>query len=131
MFFVVRGSKRFALTFAILLGVLSTGFVIAHQCQSMSINKVAMHDDPSNINSAPVVVSEPLIFPSDSGRLIYRGCTIFFIFVLLFGRKLLNLRALRSRYCNWISLSFKLVPVYLSQVFHLALTRSQLGIIRI
>jgi hypothetical protein len=54
-----------------------------------------------------------------------------FIVVFLLGTKLLDLRAPRSRLNSFMNLSRELVSVYRPQIFQLALSRPQLGVIRI
>lgn len=135
---LTKRNRPLALIFALFLAVFSTGNVIAHQFHSESSDQVAMQQHHSNVDSGSTVatkpqnvLSKPLNISSDTGHIIYRSCAALFIFALLFGRRLVNLRAVRSRLESLLNLSWKLVLVNHPQVFHLALTRPQLGVIRI
>lgn len=128
---VAKSNKRLALLFAIFLAVFSTGMVIAHQCQSISSNQVAMQHQYSNTDSKSTAVTKPLNVTSNRERLIDSGCAAIFIVVLLFGRKLIDLRAPRSRLKSLMSLSRELASVYRPQIFQLTLSRTQLAVIRI
>jgi|UniRef100_UPI004049CD87 hypothetical protein len=128
---VAKSNKRLALLFAIFLAVFSTGMVIAHQCQSISSNQVAMQHQYSNTDSKSTAVTKPLNVTSNRERLIDSGCAAIFIVVLLFGRKLIDLRAPRSRLNSLMSLSRELASVYRPQIFQLTLSRTQLAVIRI
>ena len=128
---VAKSNKRLALLFAIFLAVFSTGMVIAHQCQSISSNQVAMQHQYSNTDSKSTAVTKPLNVTSNRDRLIDSGCAAIFIVVLLFGRKLIDLRATRSRLNSLMSLSRELASVYRPQIFQLTLSRTQLAVIRI
>jgi hypothetical protein len=128
---VVKSNKRLALIFAIFLAVFSTGLVIVHQCQSMSSSQVAVQHNHSNHESASTAAINSLNVNSETERLIDTGCAALFIVVLLFGRKLLDLRAPGSRLARIMTLSREFKAAYRPQVFHLALSRPQLGVIRI
>jgi hypothetical protein len=128
---VAKSNKRLALLFAIFLAVFSTGMVIAHQCQSISSNQVSMQHQYSNTDSKSTAVTKPLNVTSNRERLIDSGCAAIFIVVLLFGRKLIDLRAPRSRLNSLMSLSRELASVYRPQIFQLTLSRTQLAVIRI
>jgi len=128
---VAKSNKRLALLFAIFLAVFSTGMVITHQCQSISSNQVAMQHQYSNTDSKSTAVTKPLNVTSNRERLIDSGCAAIFIVVLLFGRKLIDLRAPRSRLKSLMSLSRELASVYRPQIFQLTLSRTQLAVIRI
>jgi len=128
---VAKSNKRLALLFAIFLAVFSTGMVITHQCQSISSNQVAMQHQYSNTDSKSTAVTKPLNVTSNRERLIDSGCAAIFIVVLLFGRKLIDLRAPRSRLNSLMSLSRELASVYRPQIFQLTLSRTQLAVIRI
>ena len=128
---VAKSNKLLALLFAIFLAVFSTGMVIAHQCQSISSNQVAMQHQYSNTDSKSTAVTKPLNVTSNRERLIDSGCAAIFIVVLLFGRKLIDLRAPRSRLNSLMSLSRELASVYRPQIFQLTLSRTQLAVIRI
>jgi hypothetical protein len=109
---VAKSNKRLALLFAIFLAVFSTGMVIAHQCQSISSNQVAMQHQYSNTDSKSTAVTKPLNVTSNRERLIDSGCAAIFIVVLLFGRKLIDLRAPRSRLNSLMSLSLRLKTLF-------------------
>jgi hypothetical protein len=129
---IVAGSnKRLAVFFAISLAVFSTGLVIAHQCHSVSSNQVTMQHNHSDHSSAPTSATKSLNFSSNTDRLIDSGCAALFIVVLLLGKKLFDLGAPNSSINRLISLSRDYVTAYRPQVFHLALSRPQLGVIRI
>jgi hypothetical protein len=126
-----KSNRQLALLIAIFLAVFATGMVIAHQCHSVSGDQVAMQHQLSNTDSKSTVATKPLDIASNRERLIDTGCAAIFIVVLLLGRKLLDVRAPSSRLRSFMGLSRELVSVYRPQVFHLALTRPQLGVIRI
>lgn len=128
---VDKSNKRLALLFAIFLAVFSTGMVIVHQCQSISSNQVTMQHNYSDHDSAPTTATKPLNATSNTERLIDSGCAALFIVVLLFGKIQLNLKAPRSTLNSLMALSRDLATSYRPQVFHLALSRPQLGVIRI
>jgi hypothetical protein len=128
---VAKSNKRIALLFAIFLAVFSTGMVIAHQCKSMSSNQVTMQHNYSDHDSAPTAATKPLNAISNTERFIDSGCAVLFFVVLLFGRKLFKLRAPRSRLNGFVNSVRDLSAVYRPQVFHLALSRPQLVVIRI
>jgi hypothetical protein len=127
-----KSNQHLALLFAIFLAIFSTGLVIAHQCNSTSSNPVSTQHHHSDALSGSSVASNPLNVLSDSNeRLIDSGCVALFIVVLLLGRKYLDLRAPRSplhRFVNSVRVS---AVIYRPQVFQLALSRPQLGVIRI
>lgn len=127
-----NSKKRLALLFAIFFAVFSTGLVIAHQCNSISNDQIAMQQHLSGADSVLTVAANPLSVPSNSsGRLIDGGCVALFIVVFLFGRKYFDFRASRLRLNSFATFGRELVTVYRPQVFHLALSRPQLGVIRI
>jgi len=128
---VVKSNKRLALIFAIFLGVFSTGMVIVHQCQSMSSSQVAMPHNHSNHESASTAAINSLNVNSETERLIDTGCAALFIVVLLFGRKFFDLSAPRSALNRLMGLSREFVAIHRPQVFHLALSLPQLGVIRV
>jgi zinc transporter ZupT len=128
---VAKSNKQMAVLFAIFLAVFSTGIVIAHQCHSIISNQVSMQHNHSDHGSAAAALSKPLNVSSDTEQLIDSGCVVLFIVVLLFGRKILDLRAPRSRFRNFIDMSRDLVSVHRPQVLQLSLSRPQLGVIRI
>jgi hypothetical protein len=128
---VAKIDKRLALLFAIFLVVFSTGIVIAHQCNPISSNQITMQQNHSDHGSAPMAATKSLNANYNSERLMNTGCAALFIFVLLFGRKLLNLKAPSSPLNRFMILSRELLASHRPQVFHLALTRPQLGVIRI
>tara|TARA_B110000503_G_C7169917_1_gene423808 strand:- start:5416 stop:5814 length:399 start_codon:yes stop_codon:yes gene_type:complete len=128
----VKGKKRLALLFAILLTVFSTGIAIADQCLSSSSNQVAMQHHYSDAKSVSSVATKPLHDASTStGRLINSGCAALFIVVLLLGRKYFDFKASRSRLNSFVTFGRELAAANRPQVFHLALSRPQLGVIRI
>ena len=131
MLMMAKSNKRLALAFAAFLAVFSTGMVIAHQCNSVSSNQVAMQHPYSATDSMSSVVTNRLSVASNRERLINSGCAALFIVVLLIGRKLLDLRAPRSRLKSFVNSVRDLFAVYRPQVFQLALSRPQLGAIRI
>jgi len=128
---VTKSNKRLILLCAIFLAVFSTGMVIAHQCNSMSSDQVAMQHQHSEADSMATAATKSLNVASNRERLINSGCVALFIVVFLLGRKLLDLRAPRSRLNSFMNLSRELVSVYRTQIFQLALSRPQLGVIRI
>jgi hypothetical protein len=128
---VANSNKRLALLFAIFLAVFSTGIVIAHQCHSMLSNQVSVQHGHLGHDSAPTAAAKPLNGTSNTERLIDSGCVGLFIAVLFFGRKLLNLKAPRSALNSLMALSRDLATAFRPQVLHLALSRPQLGVIRI
>jgi hypothetical protein len=131
MSIVANSNKKIALLIAIFLAVFSTGMVIAFQCHSMTSNQVASQHQHLDADSMSTVATTPLNAASNTERLIDSGCAALFIVVLLLGRKLLDFRVLRSRLNSFMTLSRELVSVYRPQVFQLALSRPQLGVIRI
>ncbi len=129
---VVKSNKRLAVLFAIFLVVFSTGMVIAHQCNSVSGNQVAMQHQLLNTESVSSVATKPSHSASNTAaRLIDSGCVALFIFVLLLSRKYFDFGASRSRLNSFATFGRELAIVYRPQVFHLSLSRSQLGVIRI
>jgi hypothetical protein len=128
---VARSNKQVALLFAIFLAVFSTGVVIAHQCQAMLSNQVATQHQYSDTNSMSTIATKPVNVATNKERLIDSGCAALFIAVLLLGRKLFILTASRPGLKSFVIMSRELVSIDRPQVFHLALSRSQLGIIRI
>ena len=128
---VAKINKRLALIFAIFLALFSTGMVIAHQCYSISSNQVLMQQNHSDHGSAPTAATKSLNANSNLERLMDTGCAALFIFVLLFGRKLSNLKASGSPFNRFMILSREFLVSNRPQVFHLSLTRPQLGVIRI
>ncbi len=128
---VAKSNKRLALIFAIFLAVFSTGMVIVHQCQSMSSSQVAMPHNHSNHESASTAAINSLNVNSETERLIDTGCAALFIVVLLFGRKFFDFRAPRSALNRLMGLSREFVAIHRPQVFHLALSLPQLGVIRV
>lgn len=131
MSMVAKSNKRIAALFAIFLAVFSTGIVIAHQCHSMLSNQVSVQHGHLGHDSAPTAAAKPLNGTSNTERLIDSGCVALFIAVLFFGRKLLNLKAPRSALNSLMALSRDLATAFRPQVLHLALSRPQLGVIRI
>ena len=85
---VSKSNKRLILLCAIFLAVFSTGMVIAHQCNSMSSDQVAMQHQHSEADSMATAATKPLNVASNRERLIDSGCVALFIVVLLLGRKL-------------------------------------------
>jgi hypothetical protein len=128
---VAKSNKRVALLIAIFLAVFSTGVVIAHQCQSITSNQVTAQHNHSDSYFAPTDAVKPLNETSNTERLIDSGCAALFIVVLLFGRKQLSLKAPRSALNSFMALGRDIATAYRPQVFHLALSRPQLGVIRI
>ena len=128
---VAKSNKRMALLFAIFLAVFSTGMVIVHQCQSMSSNQVTMQHNYSDHDPALTTATKSLNVNSNTERLVDTGCAALFIVVLLFARKSIDLRAPKSQLNGFMALSRDLVTVHRPQVFHLALSRPQLVVIRI
>jgi hypothetical protein len=128
---VAKSNKRIALLFAIFLAIFSTGMVIAHQCQSISNNQISMQHNHSDYYSAQMAATRTLNVTSNTDRLIDTGCAALFIVVLLFGRNFLDLRAPRSRLNVSANSVRDVFAVYRPQVFQLALSRPQLGVIRI
>jgi hypothetical protein len=131
MYTVAKNNKRIALLFAIFVAIFSTGMVIAHQCQSISNNQISMQHNHSDHYSAPMATTKTLNVASNTERLIDTGCAALFIVVLLLGRNFLDLRAPRSRLNGSANSVRDILAVYRPQVFHLALSRPQLGVIRI
>ena len=128
---VASSDKRLALLFAIFLAVFSTGLMIAHQCHSISSNQVTMQHNHTVHNSDPMAATKSMNANSNTERLIDSGCAALFVVVLLFGKKLFDLRAPNSSINRFMNLSRDYVTAYRPQVFHLALSRPQLGVIRI
>ena len=128
---LVRINRRLALIFAIFLAVFSTGMVIAHQCHSVTSNQTTLQHSHSDLDSAATTAAKPLNVNSNSEGLVDSGCAVLLIAVLLFGRKLLDLRTLKSRINRLKTLSRDFVTSYRPQVFQLSLSRPQLGVIRI
>lgn len=128
---VAKSNKQLALLFALLLAIFSTGMVIAHQCHSSSNDQVAIQHQHLDAGTASTVAIKPLSIASDKERLIDTGCAALFLVVLLLGRKLVDLRAPYTPLNRFMTLSRDLISVYRPQVFHLALSRPQLGVIRI
>ena len=128
---VAKSNKRLALLFVIFLAIFSTGMAIVHQCQSLSSNQVTIQHNHLDHGSASTAAANSLNVNSNTERIVDTGCAALFIVVLLFARKFLDLRAPRSRLFNFMALSQDLVIAYRPQVLHLALSRPQLGVIRI
>jgi hypothetical protein len=128
----INSKKRLALLFAIVLAVFSTGMVIAHQCDLVSSDQIAMqHHHPGN-DSLSTTAANPLNVPSNgSDRLINSGCAALFIVVLLLSRKYFNFGVSRSRLSSFVTSGRELAVTYRPQVFQLALSRPQLGVIRV
>ena len=118
----IDSKKRLALLFAIVLAVFSTGMVIAHQCNSVFSD----HDSLSTVMTNPLNV--PL---NGANQLINSGCVALFIVVLLMSRKYFNFGTSRSRLKSFVVSGRELVVSFQPQVFHLALSRPQLGVIRV
>ena len=132
MLVFINSKKRLALMFAIVLAGFSTGMVIIHQCNSVSSNQIAMQHYHSGADSVLAVATNPMINPSNSsGRLINGGCAALFIIVLLLSRKYFNFGVSRSRLNSFTTSGRELAIIYRPQVFQLALSRPQLGVIRV
>ena len=128
---LATSKKRLALLFAIFFAVFSTGMVIAHQCNSASSDQIAMHHH-SGADLVLTVATSPLSVPFQSAeRLIDGGCLTLFIVVLLLGRKYFEFSASRSRLNSFVTFGRELVTAYRPQVFQLALSLPQLGVIRV
>lgn len=128
----INSKKRLALLFAIVLAVFSTGMVIAHQCNSVFSDQVAMQQHHSGNDSLSTVMTNPLNVPlNGANQLINSGCAALFIVVLLMSRKYFNFGTSRSRLKSFVASGRELVVSYQPQVFHLALSRPQLGVIRV
>jgi hypothetical protein len=97
----------------------------------MSSNQVAIQHQHSDTDSMSTVATQPLNVASNTGRLIDSGCAALFVVILLLGRKLLDLRVPKSRFDSFMTLSRELLSINRPQVFQLALSRPQLGVIRI
>ena len=128
---VANSNKKLALLIAIFFAVFSTGMVIAFQCHSVTSNQVAIQHQHSDADSMPTVATKPINVASNTERLIDSGCAALFVVILLLGRKFLDLRVPKSRFDSFMTLSRELVSVNRPQVFQLALSRAQLGVIRI
>lgn len=128
---VNTSKKQLALLCAIFLAIFSTGLLIAQQCHSIASSQAAVQHEHSNHHAAPTVASKTMNAGSGAERLIDTGCAALFIAVLLFGRKFLDAGAMKSRLNHFVKSSRDSLTIYRSQVFHLALTRPQLGVIRI
>ena len=127
-----KSNQHLALLFAIFLAIFSTGLVIAHQCNSTSSNPVSTQHHHSDAVSGSTVANNPLnVLSNSSERLIDSGCVALFIVVLLLGRKYLDLRAPMSRLHRFVNSIRDSSVIYRPQVFQLALSRPQLGVIRI
>jgi hypothetical protein len=132
MLVFIGGKKRLALMFAIVLAVFSTGMVIAHQCNSVASDQIAMQHHHSGADFVLTVATKPMINPSNSsGRLIGNGCAALFIVVLLLSRKYFNFGVSRSRLNSFATSGREFAISYRPQVFHLALSRPQLGVFRV
>ena len=128
----INSKKRLALLFAIVLAVFSTGMVIAHQCVSVSSDQMAMQHYNSGNDFVTTAVANPLNVPlNGANQLINSGCAALFIVVLLMSRKYFNFGTSRSRLKSFVASGRELVVSYQPQVFHLALSRPQLGVIRV
>jgi hypothetical protein len=128
----INSKKRLALLFAIVLAVFSTGMVIAHQCVSVSSDQMAMQHYNSGNDFVTTAVANPLNVPlNGANRLINSGCAALFIVVLLLSRKYFNFGTSRSRLYNFTTSGRELAKRYRPQVFDLALSRPQLGVIRV
>ena len=129
---LATSKKKLALLFAIFFAVFSTGMVIAHQCNSASSDQIAMQNHYSGADSVLTVATSPLSVPFQSAeRLIDGGCLTLFIVVLLLGRKYFEFSASRSRLNSFVTFGRELVTAYRPQVFQLALSLPQLGVIRV
>jgi hypothetical protein len=128
-----NANKRLVLIISVILAIFSTGAVIVQQCHEVKIvsTTAAIHShEPVNTSQAPHVAESEKI-SSFAENLIDGACGALFIIVLLFGRKfLLQIRLLSSTFKSKISKSDKGLD-WISQIFTVALSRSQLGIIRI
>jgi hypothetical protein len=128
----IGSKKRLALLFAIVLAVFSTGMVIAHQCNSVSSDQVAMQHHHSGNESISTAMANPLNVPlNGADRLMNGECAALFIVVLLLIRKYFNFGISRSRFKSFVTSGRELVMSYRPQVFHLVLSRPQLGVIRV
>lgn len=86
----------------------------------------------SGADSVSTIATNPLSSPlQSSGWLIDGGCVALSIVVLLLGRKYFDFGASQLRMNTFAVFGRKLVTLYRPQVFHLALSRPQLGVIRI
>lgn len=126
-----KSNKRLALLSVICVAIFSIGMVVAHQCYSMSSNQIAVQHHSSDADSVSSVATKPLNVAANTGRLIDSGCAALFIVVLLFGRKPLYLRAPRAGLNSFVIKGTDLLSLYRPQVFQIALSRPQLGVIRI
>ena len=128
----INSKKRLALLFAIVLAVFSTGMVIAHQCISVYSDQMAIQHHNSGNDFVTTAVANPLNVPlNGANQLINSGCAALFIVVLLMSRKYFNFGTSRSRLKSFVASGRELVVSYQPQVFHLALSRPQLGVIRV
>jgi hypothetical protein len=128
---VAKGKKRLALLCAIFLALFSTGLLIAQQCHSEASSQVTVQHDHLDHHASHTTASKIVNDSFSPNQLIDTGCAALFIVVLLLGRKFLNARAPRARFNHFVKLIRGSVSIYRPQVFHLALTRPQLGVIRI
>lgn len=127
-----KSNQHLALLFAIFLAIFSTGLVIAHQCNAVSSNPISTQHHHSDAVSGSTVANNPLNVSSNSSeRLVDSGCVALFIVVLLLGRKYLDVRAPGSRLTRFVNSVRESSAIYRPQVFQLALSRPQLGVIRI
>jgi len=128
----INSRKRFALLFAIVLAIFSTGMVIAQQCHSVSSDQIAMQHHHSGNDSLSTAVANPMnVSLNGTDRLIGSGCAALFIVVLLLIRKYFSFRVSRSILNSFVTSGRELAISYRPQVFHVALSRLQLGVIRV
>ncbi len=125
------GKKRLALLCAIFLAMFSTGLLIAQQCHSAASSQVTVQHDHLDHHAAPTTAPKIVNESYSANQLIDTGCAALFIVVLLLGRKFLNTRTPRARFNHFVKLVRESLNIYRPQVFHLALSRPQLGVIRI
>jgi hypothetical protein len=127
------GNKRLALIITVILAIFSTGAVIVHQsdeAKTVSSTSVNHIHEPINTSLALQIAESEKVSGFDE-NLMGGACGVFFIIVLLFGRKyVLQIKLLSSIFILKIPKSDKAI-YWISQVFTVALSRSQLGIIRI
>ena len=126
-------NKRLALIITVILAMFSTGAVIVHQCHEAKIvssNAVNHSHEPVNTSLA-LQIPESEKVSGLAENLMDGACGALFIIVLLFGRKyILQIRLLSSIFKLKVPKADKVIN-RISQVFTVALSRSQLGIIRI
>jgi hypothetical protein len=131
MWRVTKSYRRLALAFSIFLAIFSTGLAIAQQCHTTATNQVATGHSHSDHHAGSTNASISLNLASGAEGLIDTGCAALFIVILLLAKKVYDARDPRARLNRAVNLARDSYSSYRPQVFQFALSRPQLGVIRI